>query len=72
MVTPFSKFYGKTLVGFCLNNGKRFFYRFHFKPTEKAQVHLKNGTKNFKNSPQFKRSACFMWQPVETLNVFNT
>ena len=30
------------------------------KPTEGALVLLKNGTKNFRNSPAFERSACFL------------
>ena len=29
------------------------------KPTEKTSVLLKNGTRDFQNSPPFERSACF-------------
>ena len=32
---------------------------FILQPTERAQVHLKNVTKDFQNSPPFERSACF-------------
>ena len=32
---------------------------FILKPTERAQVLLKNGTRHFQNSPPFERSACF-------------
>ena len=28
-------------------------------PTERAYIFLKNGTKDFENSPPFQRSACF-------------
>ena len=62
MVAPFSKFYVKIWVGFCLNTGKRFFLDvrpFILKPTERAQVLLNNSTRDFQNSPLFKRSACF-------------
>ena len=32
---------------------------FILKPTERALVLLKTGTRNFQNSPPFERSACF-------------
>ena len=37
-IVPFSKFYGKISVGFCLNTEKRFVFilkRFHFKTNRK-------------------------------------
>ena len=40
---------------------------FHFKPTERAQILLKNGTRDFQNSPPFER--CFL---VETSKIENT
>ena len=49
MVAPFSKFYGKIWVSFCLNTGKHFF----------LEGSLKNGYRDFQNSPPFERSACF-------------
>ena len=60
MVAPFNKFYGKMWVGFCLKTGKRFFFRgFILKTTERAQVLLKNGPRDFQNSPPFERAARF-------------
>ena len=32
---------------------------FILKPIERAQIHLRNSTKDFQNSPLFHRSACF-------------
>ena len=32
---------------------------FILKPTEKGYDFLKTGTRNFQNSPEFERSACF-------------
>ena len=32
---------------------------FIFKPTERAKVLLKNGTRDFQNCTEFQRSACF-------------
>ena len=49
MVAPFSKFYCKTL----------FLRGFIFKPTERAQVLLKNGSTDFQNIPPLERSVCF-------------
>ena len=60
MVAPFSKFYGKVWVGFCLSTGKRFSLGGPIlKQTERAYVLLKNGTREFQNSPPLKRSVCF-------------
>ena len=56
MVASFSNFYGKTWVVFCL---KTLFLRvLILKPTERAQVFLKNGTRDFKSNPSFERSVC--------------
>ena len=52
MVAPFSKFYGNIWIVFFLRG-------FILKPTERAQVHIKIGARDFQNSPQFSRSACF-------------
>ena len=71
MVAPSSKFYVKIWVGFYLNTGKCFFLRdFILRPTERAYVLLKNGTRDFENSPPFERSACFH-VTLKLLNVFN-
>ena len=53
-------FYGKNWVGFCLNTGKPFFLEvLILKLTERAYVLLRNGTRDFQNSPPFERSGCF-------------
>ena len=52
MVAPFSKFYGKICVGFCLNTRKRFFLEVNIGSS-------KNGTRDFQNSLPFERSAWF-------------
>ena len=58
MVAPSSKFYGKTWVGFCLTTGKHFFLEVSFKSQQKEhKFFLKNGTRDFQNSPSFERSA---------------
>ena len=54
MVAPFSKFYSKFWVGFCHNTGKRIFLEI-----KRAQILLKNCTRDFQNSSLFERSACF-------------
>ena len=38
---------------------KVFLRRFILKPAERAQVLLKNGPRDFQNSPPFERLACF-------------
>ena len=62
MVASFSNFNDKTL----------FLRGIILKPTEKAYILLKNGTRGFQNSPRFERSAYFMWQSVKVSNFFNT
>ena len=42
MVAPFSKFYGKVLVGFGLNTGKRFLLEVSFKANRKSIGSSKN------------------------------
>ena len=59
MIAPFSKFYSKTWIGFCLNNGKRFFLEFSLYSQQKDHIFLKNSTRDFQNSPPFDRWACF-------------
>ena len=55
-VAPFSKFDGKTWVGFCLNTGKQFF---HFQANRNNLGPSKNYTRDFQNSSPFEISACF-------------
>ena len=52
MVAPFSHFYIKFWVGLCLNKEKHFVL-------ERAQVFLKNSTRDFQNSPPFERLTSF-------------
>ena len=42
------------------------------KPAERAQVLLKNGTKDFKYSPPFERLSCFYVTITGNFKVFNT
>ena len=44
---------------------------FILKPTERAKVLLKNGTRGFQNSPSFKKSACFYVTISESLRYTN-
>ena len=58
MVTPFSKFYGKIWVSFCVNIGKPFFLEVSFSTQQKEHRFLKT-TRDFQNSPPLKRSESF-------------
>ena len=56
----FQQFLRQNLCQFLSQHWKTLFLRgFIFKPTEKAQVLLKSGTRDLQNSPLFERSACF-------------
>ena len=59
MVAPFRMCCGKIWGGFCLNTENVFSQRFHLKPNRKSIDSSKNGTRDFKNSPLLKISACF-------------
>ena len=43
---------------------------FILKPTERALVLLKDGTRDFQNSPPFERSACFYVTVSESFKRF--
>ena len=60
MVAHFSKFYGKTWVGFYFNTGKTFSLRFHF------------ALDIFKIAIRLRDRHVFIWQSMEILRVFNT
>ena len=47
-----------------------FFRVLILKATETAQVLLKNGTRDFQNSPPFKRSTCFYVTVSESFKLF--
>ena len=52
-------------------HSKTLFLRiFILKPTERAYVLLKNGTRDFQNSPPFERSACFYVSISESFKRF--
>ena len=73
MVAPFSKFYGKIWVGFCLNNEKCFFSKVSFLSQRKEhRFFSKTVLGIFKIALRLRDRHVFMWQSVEILNVFNT
>ena len=60
MAAPFSNVLWQNMGWFMSQHWKTLFLRgFVLKPTERAQILLKSGTRNFQNSPPFERSACF-------------
>ena len=75
MVASFSvsaRFMAKMWVGFGLNPGKRFFWGFILKPTERQWALLKNVLGIFKIALLLRNRYVFMWQSLKTLNVFDT
>ena len=50
-VALFSKFYGKTWVGFCLSSRKHFSQRFHFKTNRKSIGSFKKWHQGFSKQP---------------------
>ena len=52
-------FTAKFGLAFDLTLENAFFRGFVLKPTERAYILLKNGTRAFQNSPLFKRPSCF-------------
>ena len=54
-----ASFMAKFELVFVLTMENDFFRGFILKPTERAQVLLKNGTRDFQNSPPFERSTFF-------------
>ena len=67
-VAPFSKFYGKIWVNFCLNTGNAFFKGFILKPVTDL---LKNSTMDFQNSPPFERTLVTITGNFEPFQYFN-
>ena len=60
-----------TFTAIVLTFEKAFFLEFSFlKPTERAQVPLKNGTKEFQNSAPLERLACFYVTISESFKRF--
>ena len=54
-----ARFIAKFELVFVLTLENPFSERFQFRANRKRMDSLKNGTRNFQNSPQFERSACF-------------
>ena len=54
-----TRFTGNFELVFVLTLENTFFRGLILKPTEKAYILLKKGTRDFQNSPPFERSACF-------------
>ena len=65
-----ASFMAKFELVFVLTMENDFFRGFILKPTERAQVLLKNGTRDFQNSPPFERSACFYVTISESFKRF--
>ena len=73
IVVPFSKFYGKTSVGFCPNTGKRFFWEISFwGQQKKCRCYWKTLLGIFKILFRFRDRHIFREQLLEILNMFNT
>ena len=70
MVAPFSKFTAKFGLIFVLSLKALFLIGFILKPTERAQVLLKNSARDFENSSPFERSACFYVRTSGNLQRF--
>ena len=70
MVASFSNFYGKLELVFVLSFEHAFLRVFILKPTQRVQVLLKNGTRDFQKSPPFERSACFYLTISESFKHF--
>ena len=54
-----ASFTAKFGLVFVLNWEMLFLRGFILKPTERAYVPLRNGTRDFRNSPSLERSTCF-------------
>ena len=67
----FQQFLQQKLSWFLSEHLKMLFLRaFILKPTERAEIVLKNGTKNFKNSPPFEWSACYHVKISKSFKLF--
>ena len=57
-----ASFTAKSELVFVLTLENVFYKRFYFKANRKSIGFLKNGARNFQNSPPFERSASFQWK----------
>ena len=65
-----ASFKAKFGLAFVLTLESAFLSGFILKPTERAQVLLKSGTRDFQNSLPFERSACFYMTIAENFKRF--
>ena len=73
MAVPFSKFYGKIWVSFCLNTGKRFFLEVSISSQQKEhRFFCKTVLGIFKIALRLRDRYGFMWRSVKILNIFST
>ena len=73
MVVPFSKFYCKIWVSFCLNTGKRFFLEFSFSSQQKEHMFFYKAVLGiFKVTLRLRDRHVFMWRSVKILEIFNS
>ena len=73
MVAPFSKFYGKIWVSFCLNTGKGCFLEVSFSSQQKERHRFfyKTVLGIFKIALRLKDRHVFMWRLVKISNIFS-
>ena len=57
--SSFQQFTSTFGLVFVLTLEKKFSYRFHFQANRESIGFLKNGTRDFQNSPPFEKSTCF-------------
>ena len=72
MVAPFTKFYGKIWVSFCLSTEKRFVLEDILRSRERAWILVKTVLGIFKVALHLRDRHVFMWRPLEILDVFTT
>ena len=72
-MVPFNKFYGKIWVSFCLSTRKRFSLEVLFWSQQKEHRFFQKMVPGiFKITLLLRERHVFIWQSLETLNVFNT
>ena len=73
MIVPFSKFYGRNWVGFCLDTGKHFSLEVSFSSQRKEhRFFWKMVVGIFTIGLRFWDRHVFIWQSMKILNDFNT
>ena len=73
IVAPFSKFYGRIWVGFCLNTEKGCFLEVSFSSQQKEhRFFYKTVLRIFKIALRLRDQHVCMWRSVKILNIFST